>query len=41
MKALNPPEGYRKDMKWPVIFLDIKIPVLLKLMCMFDVVPMM
>lgn len=38
MKALNALEGYRKDMKRPVLFLDIKMPVLLKLMCVFDVV---
>lgn len=38
MKALSAPEGNRKDMKRPVPFLDIKVPVLLKLMCVFDVV---
>lgn len=35
----NAPQGYKKDMKRPVVFLDIKMPVLLKLMCMFNVIP--
>lgn len=41
MKAFeNAPEGYKKDVKMPVIFLDIKMPVLLKLMCMFNIIPL-
>lgn len=30
MKALNAPEGYRKDTKRPVLFLNIEMLVLLK-----------